>query len=124
MYYPFPVDAEHPYPEEIQVEGAEFRRKPEGIVWRLQFAPGETRQVTVRYVQRCLEPEARYILTSTGRWGEPLARARFELSWPEGLQGVQSTYPGERRVSDGRVRVSVERREFLPEEDLVLRWTR
>ncbi len=123
LLYPFPIDGDHPYPDAIEVEGVPWRQVDRGIVWRLDLGPRETKAITVRYSQACLRPAARYILTTTGRWGAPLGHASFEVRWPATLADVRVSYPGA-ITDDGPERVlSFDAADFRPDRDLAVTWT-
>ncbi|MFH1532787.1 MAG: hypothetical protein ABIK09_18855 [Pseudomonadota bacterium] len=123
LFYPVPVDAAHPLPETWDVKGARWRKAPKGILWRLQMEPRQELSVQVKYRQRCDVPEARYILTSTARWGDSLDKGAYEVRWPTRLSGVDVSYDGERfREGDWEV-LRFAREDFLPDRDLLIRWT-
>jgi hypothetical protein len=123
LLYPFPIDADHPAPDAIEVDGVPWRQVDKGIIWRLDLAPGATKTITVRYAQACLRPAARYILTTTGRWGAPLGHAAFEVRWPSTLADVRVSYPG--TVTDeGPERVlRFDAKDFRPDRDLAVTWS-
>ena len=122
MFYPFPLDEEHPYPTEVEVDGAPFHRHERGLLWRLHVPPLAEARVRVRYTQPTRSQEARYILTSTSRWGEPLAHAEYRVDWPAALEGVTVSYEGEQTVEEGRRVLRFARDDFQPERDIVVSW--
>jgi hypothetical protein len=122
MFYPFPIDDNHPYPDRIDVKGARFLRREKGLIWKLEIGPNEERAVEVTYSQECRLPEARYILTTTGRWGEELERADYEVVWPESLGDVQVSYEGRQETADGKTTLRFSRQAFMPSRDLVVKW--
>jgi hypothetical protein len=123
MFYPFPIDDDHPYPDSIEVEGARHRPHRSGVIWVVRVPAQSTASVTVRYRQEARTAEARYILRSTHAWGEPLDRGTYEVSWPSGLRGVRVSYPGSRTEDGGRVHLRFERKKFMPDRDLIVKWT-
>ena len=123
MFYPVPVDDTHALPEAWDVTGARWRKAPKGILWRLALGPREERSVTVKYRQRCATNEARYILTSTARWGASLDTGAYEVRWPADLPGVEVSYGGERSEEGDQVVLRFRREDFLPDRDLLIHWT-
>lgn len=123
LLYPFPLDADHPYPDRIEVEGVSWRRVDAGLAWRLGLAPGETKVVNVRYSQECRRPAGRYIVTTTGRWGAPLGHASFEVRWPASLPDVRVSYPGVESAEGADRVLRFEARNFRPDRDLAVAWT-
>ncbi len=63
---------------------------------------------------------ARYIVTATRPWSEPLRRTSFEVRLPPGALDPQFSYPFRRKGPSERV-WSCEARDFLPSEDIVVR---
>ena len=123
MFYPVPVDDTHALPEAWEVQGARWRKAPKGILWRLELGPRQERSVTVTYRQRCATSEARYILTSTARWGAPLDKGAYEVRWPADLPGVGVSYDGERSIDGEQAVLRFTREDFLPDRDLLIHWT-
>ena len=122
LFYPFPVDETHAFPDRVEVEGARYKAAKHGLLLRLRFGPGEDRAVTVRYSQAITRPPARYILTSTGAWGEPLDEAEYQVRWPAALEDVRVSYPGEITREGAQQVLRFSRSDFLPERDLVVDW--
>lgn len=122
LLYPFPIDENHPYPYLWEVDGAAARAGPTGLVWRVDLGPSEEREVRVRYRQLSFSRDARYILTSTGRWGEPLEHAVYEVRWPAHVAGMAVSYGGTVRLEEGMRVLRFERRDFEPPRDLAVRW--
>ncbi len=123
MLYPFPLDADHPYPDLIEVAGAPFVPHPNGIVWRLAVEAHAEKTVVVRYAQQCRVPLGRYILTTTAHWGTPFARAHYEVRWPITAAPAHVNYPGVDFTVAGETWRSLDRVDFLPDRDLVVRWS-
>ena len=122
IFYPFPVDDDHPYPFDIEVEGAPSRQVERGLIWNLATGPHEEISVGVKYSQHCPANSGRYILTSTAAWDEPLEKAAFEVRWPAALANVHISYAGTLTEEKGEKTLRFEKEDFLPDRDLVVEW--
>ena len=123
MFYPFPVDVDHPYPTETDVWGVKWRRTGKGLLWSVAMAPKARMDVRVRYVQAYRKNAVRYILATTGYWGAPLEDARYEVRVPAGFRDVRLSYPAY-STNKGRFRIySFTKSGFLPDRDLVVTWS-
>ena len=123
MFYPIPVDADHPFPSQIKVTGARTKTRAGGILWRLHLPPRQESAVHVRYEQSCRTPSARYVLTTTGRWGEALEDATYEVRWPRVWRDVRVSYDGDLTTEGDQRVLRFTKQDFLPERDLVLTWS-
>jgi hypothetical protein len=75
------------------------------------------------YRQAMLGPYARYIVTTTQTWGQPLRKASFEIRLPPGAKNPEFSHPF--RPKGPSVRVWIyEASDFLPREDIVVRYRR
>lgn len=123
MFYPLPIDEWHLPPEDVAVRGvAAWEPRPAGLSWRVDVPARGTATVAVRYAQRCLVPDGRYVLTSTQRWGAPLDRARYEVRWTAAADPLRATLPGVPAVREGVSTLRWEGRAVLPLHDLVIQW--
>ena len=123
VYYPFPIDEDHPYPDQVEVEGFQFTREERGISWWMDFPACSATTVKVRYQQRLYMNSATYILTSTLYWKRPLRRAEFVIKAPLDWQGLTISYSPDRRVTKGGfVYYYITKTDFMPDRDLVIRW--
>jgi hypothetical protein len=97
--------------------------QPRGVRWQLPASALDAMTVRTVYRQAMRTTYARYIVTTTQAWSEPLRRASFEVRLPPGAQDPQFSYPF--RPKGPSVRVwSYEARDFLPGEDIVVRYRR
>lgn len=93
-----------------------------GALWFLDVPEGDTLLVRTVYRQQILGCFARYIVTTTGFWSRPLVHARFEVFLPPEVEAPSFSYPFEVDPErDPRVWV-YEASDFLPEEDIEIRW--
>jgi hypothetical protein len=131
MFYPFPIDRDHLYPSQIEVEELRgdtlapigFAARDLGVAWALRFGAGEERVVRVEYSQRTLSRRATYIVTTTREWRLPIERAEFVFRVPAALRGVRLSCEPDRVESAGdTVLYFVTRERFMPDEDLVVTW--
>ena len=121
LQYPFPIDEQNEFPDLISVEGIPFEKTDAGISFILKMEPYGTRTVNIRYRQKFSGNSARYILTTTRRWGHYLDWGIYQSTWPETLGKVKvslSNLASSRQ--DGRVHVETRRMNFMPESDFVL----
>lgn len=124
MFYPFPMDADHPYPDLIEVSTAKWHKVKKGIVWRLKLAPHGRAVVEVHYAQAFKKPVARYILTTTGYWGRPFQTADYEVRVPDGFRNVHVSFKGQSSHKNGLTVYRFTKTIFLPDRDLVVTWSR
>ncbi|MBD3235337.1 MAG: hypothetical protein GF330_01370 [Candidatus Eisenbacteria bacterium] len=97
-----------------------------GARWVVPLDRSDSLVVLARYRQRLHGSYARYILTSTQAWGQPLRHARFELTLPRGARLDASSYPLSRMAaaSAEEPHYVFETRDFMPPEDLTITWSR
>jgi len=131
MSYPFPVDAHHSPPTNIElfrVEGDTlwpmgFRQRQDHIIWRMRMTPRGEQQALVRYSQRTPRGRAKYIVTTTRLWDEPIELAEFEFRVPVTLRGVQTSFEPETVATrNDTVFYRVSWTGFMPDQDLEVRW--
>jgi hypothetical protein len=141
MPYDQPISLFYPFPKDSLLKGARmiagrtrigegpwetlrFQAIPgaDGVRWWAPACPGDTIEMQGRYRQGLRETYARYIVTTTRAWQQPLRHARFEIRLPEGAKPVAFSFPfaGE-RDSTGVVYVW-ETDSFYPDRDITVRW--
>jgi len=96
---------------------------PRGVRWRLPATESDALTVRTVYRQATRSTYARYIVTTTQTWGQPLRRASFEVRLPPGAKDPTFSYPFEPKGPSVRV-WTYEARDFLPREDIVVRYRR
>ena len=94
-----------------------------GLHLALPFNSADSCRLRVHYRQRLSDRRADYLLTTTRAWGQPLALAVLEVSWPDSLAKPSFSLPLEVAGRGGgmtlyRLRASA----FLPETDIVVTW--
>jgi hypothetical protein len=130
IVYPIPVDSIHAFPHVISVKQSgkqiPFESLPEDgtIVFSLTFAAKTSPCVTICYRQRLSRPTARYILLSTGTWGEPLQMGYYRIALPAQTRLAFLSYPSD-KVSAARDSTVYEfaRKNFMPEKDIVVEYS-
>jgi hypothetical protein len=138
LFYPYPIDsllgeahtvslATRPAHGEWQpapFKEVERRDGPgrAGARWRLPSCTSDTLEVHTIYRQALAARYARYIVTSTKAWQQPLVRARFEIYLPENAVPRSFSYAFERVDSDDGACYVFETEQFLPDRDIVVEW--
>lgn len=127
MFYPFPVDTSHLYPEKIKVlnpeNPLEFNKKKDGIEWNLYFEPLGVETVLVEYKQKIKEKNATYILTTTKLWKQKIDKATFIIESPEEFKELNfSIKPDSVKSKAKKQFYYITRRYFLPKTDLKISW--
>jgi len=122
LYYPFPVDEYHLYPDSVDVKGMNFKRVGDGLVFLLEMGPRESTDVKVAYRQALLTNHARYILTSAREWGEPIAAALFIVTAPRGYELTLSYRPDSVAEVEEKTICYFVRNDLFPEKELDVWW--
>jgi hypothetical protein len=123
MFYPFPIDSTHLYPDSIELPGYRFTESDSGVSFRMRFRPGTEDSFFAYYRQPLRANSACYIVTSTRKWNRPIDLARFRVTVPASFQGVQLTFKPDSTVrSDSTVTYYFARRRFYPDRDVIVTW--
>jgi len=132
LFYPFPDYEGASYPEAIRVscysdlmqgEAVVLKELRRGITFPITIAPSSTQLIRVDYTQHSEVGRGVYITTTTSAWKKPLERAEFVVSLPNSLCLTELSYPVERiRRGDTGITVDIRYDDFMPDEDLVIRW--
>lgn len=129
LSYPFPVAEDLPFPDSIAVvdlaTGSPIRHTttPEGIWFPVEAAFGDSALVRVSYVQHAPANRARYILTTTTRWGAPLRSADFVVRIRQGLELAHMSLVPDSLENAGAWRIyRIHKTHFMPVCDLDLTW--
>lgn len=133
LFYPFPKDSllggarmvdgrmrigDGPW------ETLRFQEIPgrDGVRWWAPACPGDTIVMQGRYRQGLREKYARYIVTTTRAWRQPLRRARFEIRLPPGTEPVEFSFPFQETRDAAGVVYVWETESFYPDRDVTVRW--
>lgn len=90
------------------------------VRWWLPGCAGDTLVAEAVYRQACRANYARYIVTTTRAWGQPLRHASFEIRLPPTAVPLKFSFPFEAR--DDGARYTYEASDFLPDRDIIVRW--
>ena len=135
VVFPFYVDAVSHYPHEIRAYTVndsdtliiESTPLEDGNAIRLRI-PMKPKEVTVwnlDYSQRIEGSHARYILTSTGAWGQPLEEALYRFIIPTDFEiiDIWPRVDKARRVKPN-LELWCEKTNFMPSRDMEIFWDR
>ena len=135
VVFPFYVDGVSHYPHEIRAytvtDGDTLVIEPAHLegrnVIRLRI-PMKPKEVTVWYLdytQRIESDYARYILTSTSAWGQPLEEATYRFLIPAGYRIIE-IWPKADKAR--RIKLTIEmwceKINFIPDQDMRIFWDR
>lgn len=133
LFYPFPRDSL--LGEARMVDGQaragdgpweplqfEVIPKRSGVRWWAPACSGDTIEMRGRYRQGLRGNYARYIVTSTRAWQQPLRKARFEIRLPEGAKPIEFSHPFEAARDSLGVVYVWEAAGFYPDRDIAVRW--
>jgi hypothetical protein len=133
MLYPYPEDALLGTARTLRLEWRQPDGRwapltfeelpPRGVRWRLPATASDTLTVRTVYRQVMHGYYARYIVTTTRAWGQPLRKASFEVRLPPGAKDPTFSYPFRPRGPSVRV-WTYEAEDFLPREDILVRYRR
>jgi hypothetical protein len=93
-----------------------------GARWQVPVTAGADIEVSTTYRQARLGLYARYIVTTTARWGRSLESARFVIRLPEGCEPEEFSFPFTRCPDEGPAAWCHEATDFLPDRDVMVRW--
>ncbi len=147
VFYPFPLDSTHLYPDsiEIRILNAErrapnagtpdsglrrsdfgvrtFTRQDSGVAFRMRFQPGAEDSFFACYRQPIKTNSATYIVTTTRKWKRPIDLAQFRVTVPASFMDVVLTYsPDSVAKTESTVSYFFARKRFFPDRDVVVTW--
>jgi len=130
LFYPYPADSLLGAARMVslssvpEIAPASFTESatPPGAHWRLRAPAGDTLLVRSVYRQGRAARYARYIVTTTSAWTDPLVHARFEIVLPDSVRSPRFSFPFERRPGPGGATYVFEARSFRPEKDIEAWW--
>lgn len=130
IFYPFPVGDLLPYPDSISVfntgtsQNIPFKRLRTGIAFNLSAEPHSLNKIEIFYRQKLISNYFEYILTTTADWKAPLEISEFIINVPRLFMNVQMSYNEDSVISgDSFVKYFITRREFMPEKNLIIKWS-
>ncbi|MEO0083596.1 MAG: DUF4424 family protein [candidate division WOR-3 bacterium] len=123
IFYPFPIDQYHCYPESIFVEEFVYLKNDSGIDLIMRFKAIGIDTLKIFYRQKLKRNQARYILTTTKNWKIPLQRANFIIDMPDNLKRIKFSYrPDSVHYQGMRKSYYITKKDFMPKQDLIIRW--
>jgi hypothetical protein len=147
LFYPFPLDSTHLYPDSIElrtpsadrqtpsprIPDSELRRsdfgvrsfvrQDSGVSFRMQFRPGAEDSFFAYYRQPLKAKSATYIVTTTRKWKRPIDLAHFRVTVPASFKDVKLTFKADSAArSDSAVTYFFTRKKFYPDEDVTVTW--
>lgn len=123
LEYPFPVDKNHYYPLFIDVKNITFKKRKNSIFFPLNFKPFEIKKVDVIYKQKLKNKKARYILLTTKMWGKPLKEAHFKIEVPLSFKNLKISYkPQKIEIIGNKKILYINKKNFIPEKDILIEW--
>ena len=130
LFYPFP-DTDY-YGEisyiSISTEGDTNSQlatvSNNGSLFKLSIGPSMIMTYMIRYGQKLKSGEARYIITTTKKWGKPLETAHYRLIFASDIQmDSVSVEPDTIVHVRGITEYRWERVNFMPEKDFIFKFS-
>ena len=142
VFYPFPLDSTHLYPDSIELRTANaerrstdsesqhselgvrsFMRQDSGVSFRMRFGPETEDSFFAYYRQPLKANSATYIVTTTRKWKRAIDLARFRVTVPASFKDVTLTFkPDSVAESDSTVSYFFTRKRFFPDKDVTVTW--
>ena len=123
VFYPFPLDSTHLYPDSIEIREHGFQRQDSGVAFRMRFRPEAEDSFFAYYRQPLKTNSATYIVTTTRRWKRPIDLAQFRVTVPASFKDVKLTFRADSVVrTDSAVSYLFVRRRFFPDRDVTVTW--
>jgi hypothetical protein len=123
IFYPFPIDEYHYYPDSVLVFGLDYTKNDSGINFIMKFKPNGMETLQVFYNQKLKDNQARYIVTTTKNWKNPLKEARFIIDLPEDLNNSRFSYKPDSVIKiNNRSYYYITKKNFMPDMDIIVTW--
>ncbi len=133
LFYPYPADSLLGGARMVSLHGREpgdewrvleyWDDRPfKGVRWTVPVPHGDTLDVRAVYRQTIRSTYARYIVTSTKKWADPLETARFIIHLPEGAKPTAFSYDFEPATVEGVTAYVYEATDFWPDRDIIVEW--
>jgi len=132
IFYPFPLDSTHLYPDSVEIRQHGFQRQDSGVSFRMRFRPEAEDSFFAYYRQPLKANSATYIVTTTRRWKQPIDVAQFRVTVPASFQSVALTFKADSVLhcstgtagakSDSSVSYFFTRKRFYPDRDVTVTW--
>lgn len=142
VFYPFPLDSTHLYPDSIELrtpsadrrspnagvqsptlERCSFVRQDSGVAFRMRFRPEGEDSFSAYYRQQVKANSATYIVTTTRKWKRPIDLAQFRITVPASFKDVMLTFKADSVVrSDSTATYFFTGKKFYPDKDVTVTW--
>jgi hypothetical protein len=142
IFYPFPLDSTHLYPDSIELRTPtagrrstdsesqhselavrSFTRQDSGVSFRMRFRANAEDSFFAYYRQPLKANSATYIVTTTRKWKRAIDLARFRVTVPASFKDVTLTFkPDSVAKSDSVVSYFFTRKRFYPDKDVTVTW--
>jgi hypothetical protein len=129
LFYPFPLDSIHDFPVRYSVRSGASgkaivsRKSGTGLYFSVDILPNAVCSVLVSYTQHVRQPSARYILTTTAAWRQPLGPSNYSVALPSAWTLSYLSYETDSVTSRGGLTTyHFFRDNFMPERDLGFAW--
>lgn len=121
IYYPFPVDSVHAYPDVIMLDRS-FHKDPGGIYFDISIPARTVDSFKILYQQKLNARHCRYITSTTRHWRRPLKTAAFTVVAPVDIKLIMN-YPvtGAEVINDTAF-YYIRLKNFYPLVDLKIQW--
>jgi hypothetical protein len=125
MVFPFPVDKNHPYPEEIEIKNPaatiDFANTDKAVEWNLNFEPAGVETLFIKYNQELKVNSAIYKLKKL--WDGKIDKLSFLILVPEDFEEINfSLEPDSIKTEKKQRKIYITKRFFTPENDLKITW--
>jgi hypothetical protein len=123
VFYPFPLDSTHLYPDSIEIREHGFQRQDSGVAFRMRFRPEAEDSFFAYYRQQLKTNSATYIVTTTRKWKRPIDLAQFRVTIPASFKDVKLTFKADSVArTDSAVIYFFARKKFYPDRDMTVTW--
>lgn len=123
IYYPFPIDSYHTYPDSIFTSIGSYTKSDSGIYFPITFQARSQETLHVFYRQSVTATQTRYILSTTQKWRYPLQKAFFSIDIDTNRSIKDISYQPQRTDTfNNRLYYYLEKRNFKPSTDLIIKW--
>jgi hypothetical protein len=123
VFYPFPLDSTHLYPDSIEIRQHGFQKQDSGVAFRMRFRPEAEDSFFAYYRQPLETNSATYIVTTTRKWKRPIDLAQFRVTVPASFKDVGLTFKADSVTkSDSAVTYFFTRTKFYPDKDVTVTW--
>ncbi len=123
VFYPFPLDSTHLYPDSIDIRQHGFQKQDSGVSFRMRFRADTEDSFFAFYRQPLKANSATYIVTTTRKWKRPIDVAQFRITVPASFKDVKLTFRADSVVkADSLVTYYFTRKRFFPDKDVTVTW--